>query len=270
MQKFEKWHGAGNDFVLIDSRADGRIHDKEEIVRICDRHFGIGADGLIYALPSTVADVRMRIFNADGSESEMCGNGIRCFAKFLYGKTYEQDLSVETGAGILSVHLDFDSVTVDMGEPILDAKKIPVRGFKRNNVVNEEIKVGRKTYQMTCVSMGNPHCVIFVDDLNEIDLAELGPTFEKHKIFPTRVNTEFVQVTGEDTLRMRVWERGTGITLACGTGACAAAVAAKLNNLAGRNCTVELDGGTLEISWHEDDNHVFMTGTAEKVFQGRF
>ena len=266
MQKFEKWQGCGNDFVIFDRRENNFIDDAEKISALCNRHFGIGADGVIYVLPSEIADTRMRIFNADGSEAEMCGNGIRCFAKFLLGEN-SGSLSVETGAGVLTVDVSKNLVTVDMGEPILSAEKIPVAGFGGSKVVSENISVGGETFKMTCVSMGNPHCVIFVDDLSKINLAQIGPQFETHKIFPRRTNTEFVQVTGENELRMRVWERGSGITLACGTGACATAVAANLNGLAGKSATVHLDGGDLHIDWRAN-NRVYMTGAAEKVFAG--
>ena len=268
LKDFEKWQGCGNDFVILDSREDKKLFDAEKVIKICDRHFGIGADGVIYVLPSEVADVRMRIFNADGTEPEMCGNGIRCFAKFLAEKNPVESLKVETGAGVLTVKIEKNFVTVDMGEPILSAEKIPVAGFGNKKVINEDIEVSGKIFKMTCVSMGNPHCVIFVDDINKIELEKIGRQFETHRNFPHHTNTEFVQVIGENKLRMRVWERGSGITLACGTGACATAVAANLNNLAGKNCEVVLDGGVLKIDWRED-NHIFMTGAAEKVFVGK-
>ena len=248
MKSFEKWQGCGNDFVIIDSREDKKILNAEEVVKVCDRHFGIGADGVIYVLPSDVADVRMRIFNADGTEPEMCGNGIRCFAKFIAEKNPVESL-------VLTVKIEKNFVTVDMGEPILESEKIPVAGFGNKKVVGEKIEVAGKIFKMTCVSMGNPHCVIFVDDLKEIELEKIGRQFETHKFFPRHTNTEFVQ-------------RGSGITLACGTGACATAVAANLNNFASKNCEVILDGGILKIEWRED-NHIFMTGAAEKVFTGQ-
>ncbi len=268
MKNFEKWQGCGNDFVIIDSRLDGKIDSAEKISKICDRHFGIGADGVIYVLNSDVAEVRMRIFNADGSEAEMCGNGIRCFTKFLLNGTEKNNLTVETGAGILKINLRGELVSVDMGEPILDAEKIPVIGYE-NHVVNQSIEIDGKIFKITCVSMGNPHCIIFVEDLSKINLAEIGPKFERHKIFPKHTNVEFVQVIDGNKLRMRVWERGSGITLACGTGACAVAVAANLNGLAGKSSEIILDGGTLQIDWRED-NHILMTGAAEKVFVGNF
>ncbi len=265
MQNFEKWQGCGNDFVIIDSRETNQIDGAEKIARLCDRHFGIGADGVIYVLPSKIADVRMRIFNADGSEAEMCGNGIRCFAKFLNAG----NLSVETGAGVLNVELAQNLVTVDMGEPAFAAEKIPVVGYGGEKIISEPLEVDGEIFKITCVSMGNPHCVIFVDDLKKINLAQIGPKIETHEKFPRRTNAEFVEVLGENKLRMRVWERGSGITLACGTGACATAVAANLNGLAGKNSTVHLDGGDLKIDWRSD-NHIYMTGAAEKVFCGSF
>ena len=271
MQKFEKWQGCGNDFILIDRPSDA-IDEPEQIKWLCDRHFGIGADGVIYVLSSTKAATRMRIFNADGTEAEMCGNGLRCFARYLLsGDKFfsDDDLTVETGAGILTVSMKYDLITVDMGEPIFNADKIPVSGFGSQKLVAEPIEVDGMTYKMTCVSMGNPHCVIFVNDINKIDLEHIGPKFETHKFFPRKTNTEFVQVVGKNKLRMRVWERGSGITLACGTGACATAVAANLNDLAGRQSTVILDGGELNIDWREN-NHIFMTGAAEKVYAGEF
>ena len=271
MQKFEKWQGCGNDFILID-RGGTAVDEPEKIRFMCDRHFGIGADGVIYVLSSTKAAVRMRIFNADGTEAEMCGNGLRCFAKYLLsGSKFfsDDDLTVETGAGILTVNMKYGLVTVDMGEPIFAADEIPVDGFGSQKLVGEPIVVDGVKYKMTCVSMGNPHCVVFVDDINAVDLEKIGRKFETHEIFPRKTNTEFVQVVGKNKLRMRVWERGSGITLACGTGACATAVAANLNGLADKKSTVILDGGELEIEWREN-NHIFMTGAAEKVYTGEF
>lgn len=271
MQKFEKWQGCGNDFILID-RAGNAIDEPEKIKQLCDRHFGIGADGVIYVQSSTKAATRMRIFNADGTEAEMCGNGLRCFARYLLtGDKFfsDDDLTVETGAGILTVSMKYDLITVDMGEPIFNADKIPVDGFGSQKIVAEPIEVDGVTYKMTCVSMGNPHCVIFVDDITKVDLKHIGRKFETHKYFPRKTNTEFVQVVGENKLRMRVWERGSGITLACGTGACATAIAANLNGLADKKSTVILDGGELQIEWRKN-NHIFMTGAAERVFIGEF
>ena len=269
MQKFEKWQGCGNDFILID-RVTNDIDEPDKIKFMCDRHFGIGADGVIYVQNSTKAATRMRIFNADGTEAEMCGNGLRCFARYLLsGDRFfsDDELTVETGAGILTVSMKYNRISVDMGEPIFAADQIPVDGFGTQKLISEPIKVGGVNYKMTCVSMGNPHCVIFVKDIEKVDLEKIGPKFETHKIFPRKTNTEFVQVLGKDRLRMRVWERGSGITLACGTGACATAIAANLNGLAGKKSTVILDGGELEIEWLEN-NHIIMTGAAEKVYSG--
>lgn len=271
MQKFEKWQGCGNDFILID-RPGNEIDEPDKIKWMCDRHFGIGADGVIYVMSSTKAATRMRIFNADGTEAEMCGNGLRCFARYLLsGDKFfsDDDLTVETGAGILVVSMKHNLITVDMGEPIFAADKIPVDGFGSKKLVGEPIEVDGVKYKMTGVSMGNPHCVVFVDDIADVDLEHIGPKFETHKIFPRKTNTEFVQVVGPNKLRMRVWERGSGITMACGTGACATAVAANLNGKAGRKSTVILDGGELNIDWREN-NHIFMTGAAEKVYAGEF
>lgn len=267
LQKFEKWQGCGNDFVIIDSRADEHIDAAETIIKLCDRHFGVGADGVIYVLPSKVADVRMRIFNADGTEPEMCGNGIRCFAKFVLGEK-SGSLKVETGAGVLTVQVEKNLVTVDMGEPILTAEKIPVTSDKEK-VIAEPLEVDGETFKITCVSMGNPHCVILVDDLSKINLEKIGSKFENHRIFPRRTNTEFAEVISRNELKMRVWERGSGITLACGTGTCATVVAANLNGLTEKSATVHLDGGDLKIDWRAD-NHIYMTGAAEKVFEGNF
>ena len=267
MRKFEKWQGCGNDFIIINSIHNKKIESAEKIIKMCDRHFGIGADGVIYVLPSEVADVRMRIFNADGSEPEMCGNGIRCFTKYLLGEKSDM-LTVETGAGVLRVQLEKKLVTVDMGEPILEAEKIPVTSAKEK-VIAEPLDVDGETYKITCVSMGNPHCVVFVDDLSKINLEKIGTKFEHHKIFPHRTNTEFAEIISRNEIKMRVWERGSGITLACGTGTCATVVAANLNNLADKIATVHLDGGDLKIEWGAD-NHIYMTGAAEKVFDGIF
>ena len=273
---FTKWQGCGNDFVLIDDRAE-QISDPADLaVRMCDRHYGIGADGLILVLPSVDADFRMAIFNADGSEAEMCGNGIRCFARLVYdyGLTDKTTFTVETGAGILRPSLIFiedgiQSVRVDMGEPVLEAEDIPVVGLGRGPIVNRPITVLGHTYDVTCVSMGNPHCVVFIEDLAALDIDRIGPAFEKHEWFPRRVNTEFVVIRDRTHLRMRVWERGASVTLACGTGACATLVAAVLNHKTERQVEIELDGGILTVEWAED-NHVYMTGPADLVFKGEW
>lgn len=274
---FTKWQGCGNDFVLVDARATSLPKAAAELSRrVCDRHYGIGADGLIFVLPSDKADFCMRIFNADGSEAEMCGNGIRCFARLVYddGMMDKESFTVETGAGILTPRMIKDEnrvvgVEVDMGEPVLEAKHIPVAGFGEERIVAEEIEVLGKKYKATCVSMGNPHCVVFVGDVDDVKMEQVGPAFEKHAWFPRKTNTEFVVIRDRAHLRMRVWERGAAVTLACGTGACASLVAAVLNGRADRKAEVELDGGRLIIEWKED-NHIYMTGPAEKIFSGVF
>jgi diaminopimelate epimerase len=273
---FSKYQGLGNDFILIDNRhSDTPIIEPEEAIIWCDRHFGIGADGVIFVLPGkNGADYTMRIFNSDGSEPEMCGNGIRCMAKFiaeLEGKTdTEVTYQIHTLAGMITPEvLAEGNVQVDMGEPRLLATEIPTSlGMVNEQVVNQSMEVDGKDWTVTCVSMGNPHCMIFVDDANAIDLAKIGPKFEHHPVFPQRTNTEFVQVLRSDYLRMRVWERGAGITLACGTGACATVVAGVLTGKSDRHCAVELPGGCLQIYWSPADNRVYMTGPAELVFTG--
>ncbi len=268
--KFEKWQGCGNDFVLVD-RFDGGSIEGVDVKKFCDRHFGIGADGVIFVLPSRVASARMRIFNPDGSEAEMCGNGIRCFAKYLVDHSIvdQKIIPIETGAGVLKVSLDGEDVTVDMGAPILEGDRVPVEGFGERRIIDEPIAVDGAEYRMTCVSMGNPHCVIFVESIAAVDVATLGPKFETHEKFPRKINTEFVEVIDRSTLRMRVWERGAGITLACGTGACATAVAGVLSGRSARRVKVLLDGGALDLEWRESDEHVMMRGSARKVFEGQ-
>ena len=270
---FWKMHGLGNDYILVDNR-DGKL--KEETLgkiaqRLCRRRFSVGADGLLVLSNSSVADAKMRIFNADGSEAEMCGNGIRCFAKYCFEKGIvdNTELKIETLAGIKNIKLKLEngkviSVTVDMGQPVLDRRLIPVQGEGR--CVNEELRVDDLTYRMTCVSVGNPHCVIFVNDVESFPVETVGPKIENHSLFPKRTNVEFVQISGVDKLKVRVWERGVGETLACGTGACAAVVAANLLHKVGDRCTVSLLGGDLDIQLRDD--RIFMTGQAEKAFEG--
>jgi diaminopimelate epimerase len=273
---FSKYQGLGNDFILIDNRSsDTPIIEPEEAIIWCDRHFGIGADGVIFVLPGqNGCDYSMRIFNSDGSEPEMCGNGIRCMAKFIADLEGKVDLAVtykiHTLAGTITPEvLDEGQVQVDMGEPHLVAAAIPTTlGMVDDQVINQSIEVEGKSWTVTCVSMGNPHCITFVDDASAISLATLGPKFEHHPVFPQRTNTEFVQVIRPDYLRMRVWERGAGITLACGTGACATVVAGVLTGKSDQRCTVELPGGCLHIEWSQADNRVYMTGPAELVFKG--
>ena len=274
---FTKWQGCGNDFVLVNGFSE-RL-DEEDLgalaQKICDRHYGIGADGLILVLPSKAADFRMRILNADGSEAEMCGNGIRCFAGVVHdeGLSDKEEFTVETGAGILVPRLQLadgklQGVRVDMGEPTLAGDRIPVLGFGAAHVVEQPIEAGGDTLSMTCVSMGNPHCVIFVEDAEAVPIEKLGPLLERHEAFPKKTNVEFAAVLDASHIRMRVWERGAAVTLACGTGSCATLVAAALTGRTERAAEVQLDGGRLQIEWAED-NHVYMTGPAEKVFAGR-
>ncbi len=276
--KFTKWQGCGNDFVLLDCRAQEPADYCELAIKMCDRHYGIGADGIIAVLPSTLPDVplRMRIFNTDGSEAEMCGNGIRCFARLAYeqGMVDSEEFKVETGAGVLVPHVvvengQVQAVRVDMGEPILAGDDIPVTGFGSGRVISEPLTVAGQEFHMTCVSMGNPHCVIFVDDAEAFPIFELGPQFEHHGRFPRKTNTEFVEVKDRTHVRMRVWERGAAVTLACGTGACATTVAGVLNDKIDRKVEVQLDGGKLVVEWVAN-NHVFMTGPAEQVFAGEW
>ena len=275
---FTKMHGIGNDFVMIDalnprlSALAGEIGQQSKW--LCDRKFGVGADGVILIMPSDVADFRMRMFNPDASEAEMCGNGIRCFAKFVYDKglTKKTTLVVETGAGILETRAQVAGgcvslVTVDMGEAELKPSAIPVAIDSASPIVGAPLEVDGNKYEITCVSMGNPHCVVFVEDVAGFPVSEIGPKFELHSAFPRRTNTEFVQVLSPEEVRMRVWERGAGETLACGTGACATAVASALNGKTGRKVTVHVAGGDLQIAWR-DDNHVMMTGPAATVFEG--
>ncbi|MBD1911392.1 MULTISPECIES: diaminopimelate epimerase [unclassified Leptolyngbya] len=277
--EFKKYHGLGNDFVLLDNRHQPEpLITPEEAVKWCDRHFGIGADGVIFALPGQDGtDYTMRIFNSDGSEPEMCGNGIRCLARFLADlETAETGTSrpvynVHTLAGTMVLRMQADGqVTVDMGLPRLLAEEIPTTlGEPGTKVIDQTLEVAGQNWQVTCVSMGNPHCITFVDDVAAIPLEQIGPQFENHSVFPKRINTEFIEVVRPDYLKMRVWERGAGITLACGTGACASLVAAVLNGKSDRRATVELPGGPLQIEWNETDQHLYMTGPATLAFAGQ-
>lgn len=280
--EFTKYHGLGNDFILMDNRQRAEpILTPEQAVQLCDRHFGIGADGVIFVLPSQGdTDYTMRIFNSDGSEPEMCGNGIRCFARFVAELESDSNTTphlskrykVHTLAGMIAPELQANGlVTVDMGEPQLTASRIPTTLVAPGErAIAQPLTVAGHTWAVTGVSMGNPHCITFVGDVGAIDLATLGPQFEHHAVFPQRTNTEFVEVVRPDYLKMRVWERGAGITLACGTGACATVVAGVLNGKSDRAATVELPGGCLQIRWEEKSNHLFMTGPATKVFTGSF
>lgn len=271
MLKFTKMEGLGNDYIYIDGIHQKVCVEPSFISHISDRHFGIGSDGLIVILPSEHDDFRMRMFNRDGSEGKMCGNGIRCFAKFVYdhqltSKTY---LEIETLAGMKRVWLDVvdgqvQEVTVDMGEPITLTQDIPCL-FEKTQMINEPIEVAGKTYDLTAVSMGNPHVVMYVDHL-DFDIQTIGPLFEKHPLFPESVNTEFVEVINRQYLKMRVWERGSGETMACGTGACAVMYASYLNGLCDSHVQVELLGGILDIRYV--DGHIMMKGPARTVFEG--
>lgn len=272
--KFTKMNGCGNDYVYINGFVENVENPKELAKKVSDRHFGIGSDGLILIVPSDKADFCMRMFNADGSEGEMCGNGIRCVAKYVYDHkmTDKTEISIETKAGIKYLDLTVEDgkvtkVKVDMGEPILEPKKIPVRSEKKR-VVNEPIAVAEKAWNMTCVSMGNPHAVVFVEDTGSLEIEKYGPLFENHELFPNRTNTEFVQVLNRNEINMRVWERGSGETFACGTGTCASVVACILNDFTDEKVLVHLLGGDLEIEYEKTTNHVFMTGPAETVFEG--
>ena len=272
--KFTKMHGLGNDYVYVNCFEE-KIDNPPAVARfVSDRHFGIGSDGLIMINPSKTADFEMEMYNADGSRGEMCGNGIRCVAKYIYdyGLTDKTQISVETLGGIKYLDLTVEDgkvslVKVDMGKPELEADLIPIIS-EREQVIDEPIEVDGKEYHMTGVSMGNPHAVIYVDDVKGLDLEKIGPKFENHERFPKRINTEFVHCIDRQTVEMRVWERGSGETLACGTGACAVAVSSILNNLTDTQVTVKLLGGDLQIEWDREKNHVFMTGPAKVVFDG--
>lgn len=271
---FTKMQGLGNDYIYVNCFEES-IHNPKEIARhLSDRHFGIGSDGLILIKQSNVADFMMEMYNADGTQSEMCGNGIRCVGKYVYdfGLTNKTEITVETLAGIkyLTLHIEdneVSTVTVDMGEPIFEPVDIPIVSEK-NRCVNEPIEVQGNQYFMTSLSMGNPHGVIFVDNVKEFPVDQIGRELEQHKIFPRRANIEFVEILDRQTANMRVWERGSGETLACGTGTCASVVAGVLNDLLDRKVTVHLLGGDLIIEWNEENNHVYMTGGATTVFTG--
>ncbi len=274
--RFTKMHGLGNDFVMVDAFEEKLDESTlpERARELCDRHFGIGADGLILVLPSRVANFRMRIFNPDGSEPESCGNGIRCFARFVYDrkKTAETTLTVETLGGVKTLKLNVAGGTVqtvraDLGEPAFARRLIPMRGPEEGEALNEKVKADGARLDVTCLSVGNPHCVTFVDDVERFPVEKLGPQLEHHSLFPRRTNVEFVQVLNRRELRVRVWERGAGETLACGSGACASVIAAARTERADRRATVHLLGGELQIEWC-GDGHVQLTGPAVEVFTG--
>ncbi|MFG6383943.1 MAG: diaminopimelate epimerase [Lachnospiraceae bacterium] len=273
--KFTKMHGIGNDYVYVNCLKEEVTHPEEIAKFVSDRHFGVGADGLILIKPSQTADFEMAMYNADGSRGEMCGNGIRCVAKYVYdyGLTNQTNISVETLAGMKYLDMTVENgkvalVKVNMGAPEIEAAKIPVL-TEEKQALNLPLEIEGKIYQATCISMGNPHCVIFMEeDIRNLNLEKIGPQFEHHSYFPKRINTEFVNILDKNTLRMRVWERGSGETLACGTGACAIAVAAILKNSVEHNVKVQLLGGDLQIAWEGDHAPVYMTGPAVTVFDG--
>ena len=273
--KFTKMHGTGNDYIYVNGFEEKLENPSEAAGKLSDRRFGIGSDGLILILPSDVADCRMEMFNADGSIGKMCGNGIRCVAKYVYdrGLVKKDVLRVETRSGVKTLQLRVEdgkvaSVRVNMGQPELDPEKIPVL-FSKDRMVDEEVYTpSGNVWRVTCVSMGNPHAVIFVDDVEGVNLPAIGPEMEKHAMFPERANIEFAQVTGPHEVQMRVWERGSGETLACGTGACACAVASVLTGKADRDVTVHLRGGDLHVFWDPDTDDVYMEGPAAFVFDG--
>ncbi|MBA2840306.1 diaminopimelate epimerase [Methanococcus maripaludis] len=272
--KFTKMHGLGNDYIYVDAISQ-KIENPNEISKfVSDRHFGIGSDGLVLILPSDKADFKMRMFNSDGSEAEMCGNAIRCVGKFVYDKkmTDKSTITIETLAGIKVLEMTVENgkvvlVKVDMGEPILKAEEIPVLSEK-HPVIDEEITAKDYCYKFTCVSMGNPHAITYIENVGEFPLEKIGPLFEIHEKFPRKTNVEFVELIDKNTVKMRVWERGAGETLACGTGACAVLVASVLKGYVGRKSTIKLLGGDLTIEWNEFDNHIYMTGPATTVFEG--
>lgn len=273
--KFTKMHGAGNDYIYINCFEETVKNPEKLAIKVSDRHFGIGSDGLILISPSDKADFKMNIYNADGSEGMMCGNGIRCVSKYVYdnGMTDKDEISVETRSGIKLIKMNVEngkvvSARVNMGEPILEAEKIPTR-FDSKNVIRQKLTIDEKEYEVTCVSMGNPHCIVYVDDVKNIDLEKIGPKFENNEMFPERINTEFVHVVSDTELDMRVWERGSGETLACGTGSCAVTVASVLCGYCKRNTEIKINllGGTLTDIW-TDGGDVYMTGPAATVCTG--
>ena len=274
--RFTKMHGAGNDYVYVNCFEERYPADVAKLaIEISDRHFGVGGDGLVLICPSEIADARMRMFNADGSEAEMCGNAVRCVAKYLYdhGIARQEALKIETGRGVLSLQCEVEDsrvqrVRVNMGAPILKSADIPTT-LPGDPPIRQKLTVAGREIEVTCVSMGNPHCVTFVDEINDDWVLRVGPEIERHPAFPRRVNAEFIQVISPSEFRMRVWERGSGETLACGTGACAAAVAGVLNGVTQRKVTAHLRGGDLLLEWSES-GEVYMTGPATEVFSGVF
>lgn len=274
MIKFTKMQGLGNDYVYIDA-INQKIENESSLAQIIsNRHFGIGSDGLILICSSEIADFKMRMFNSDGSEAEMCGNGIRCVGKFVYDKglTNKTTLKIETLAGVKELKLNLkegkvDTVRVDMGEPILEAEKIPVVSSGKM-AKNLKLEIEEREFNFTCVSMGNPHAITFIENVENFEVEKYGSKIEVNERFPKKTNVEFIEIVNKEYIKMRVWERGAGETLACGTGACASVVAGIINNLIERKVTVELLGGILEIEWNKEDNHIYMTGPAVTVYEG--
>ncbi len=287
VMRFTKMHGIGNDYIYVNCFEQNIDNPPQLAIKVSDRHFGIGSDGLILVGPSEKASVRMRIFNADGSEAEMCGNGIRCVVKFAYDnnlaepsgkilmaqKSFPYSYTVETGKGMLTVGFDTNdedrvkNVCVNMGEPVFKSSEIPVK-ISKDAVIEEPLEIDGQTLMMTCVSMGNPHAVFFSNNVDSMDLTGIGPKIENHDMFPNRINVHFVQPISESEFKMRTWERGSGITLACGTGACACLAAAVSTDKSGRETTAHLPGGDLHLAWSQQDNCIYMTGTATKIFDG--
>lgn len=273
--KFTKMQGCGNDYVYVNGFVYEIDNPNELSKKVSDRHFGVGSDGLVIINPSNEADFKMNIYNADGSEAKMCGNGIRCVGKYVYDKemTNKKVITIDTLSGIKTLYLNVndedkvESARVNMGKPVITPSEIPV-DIEKDQVLDESIKVAGKKFKMTCLSMGNPHCVVFVDDLDDFDIEKYGPEFENNELFPDRINTEFVQVIDKNHIKMRVWERGSGETMACGTGASACVVASYLNEMTENEVYVELLGGTLYIEYDLNEDSVYMTGPAEISFEG--
>lgn len=273
---FKKMHGLGNDYIYVNCMEETIDNPSELAIKMSKRHIGVGADGLILIKQSDIADFKMEMYNADGSLAEMCGNGIRCVGKYVYDNklTNKTELKIETMAGIKTLYLEIEDkvvkmVTVEMGEPILDASLVPVL-LEEKRVIHRKMQIDKDEFYITCVSMGNPHTIIFVEDMKEVELERLGPVIEQLEIFPKKTNVEFVEVINDQIIRMRVWERGTGVTLACGTGACASVVASVLNGVTNNRVDVILDGGILTVDWNRSTNQISMRGPAEFVFDGEY
>lgn len=272
--KFDKMQGAGNDYIYVDNRDNSIVNPESLAISISDRHFGVGSDGLVLIMQSEIGDFRMRMFNADGSEAGMCGNASRCVGKYIYEKgfTTDTEIALETKSGLKILSLTVDNgvvkgVSVDMNEPLMEAADIPVASDTPHSVL---IKVADTEYKFRCVSMGNPHAVTFINDVDNFDVEGVGRQIENNPLFPERTNVEFAEMVSPTEIKMRVWERGSGETLACGTGACATLVAASLNGLSSRKGTIKLLGGEVEVEWREETNHVILTGGAEWVFSGEY